>query len=148
MESTTDLARKIMVILFSGNKEGRMESLPEQLPDWFKFLLGPFTPMGIARIVSKYNIDLDSIDLYRQMLKDRYQEISTKVEPGKYFLDNFSYADIMIALSLQNLKPVADDFVESKPIFRMFNTQNYCEEDWAKKLLAYRDFISNNHWPR
>ena len=148
MESTTDLGRKILIILLGKNKEGRFESLPDSLPNWFKKVLAPASPMAISRLAMKYDVDLESRDLYNQLLKDRFKEISKKVTEGQYILGEFSYADIMVALSLQNLKPVDDEFIRSKPIFRMYATKDYCDEDWAKKLLKYRDFIFENHWPR
>lgn len=140
-EAILQAGRAISVWKAMDDAEARDEGVPGFLPSPLRPLVGR---LGVRFLRDKYRLDHD-------------QEASTKAASAglsalrealggrrHLFGEQLSYADIVMAVSLQLLAPVADTFIRLGPATRRVCTHPPIVEGFAD-LVAWRDEIYAAH---
>lgn len=123
----------------------RRESLPPFVP---KLLRGAFDPVVVTvyrHIIRKYAIRKDTTHAARERLVAQLTALEQALAGGKrYILDEFSYADITMALTLQMVVPVGDRWKRLGSATRACMTEPELATRFAG-LVAWRDALYDNH---
>jgi glutathione S-transferase len=125
------------------------EARREALPPMPKMLVGPLaapiTRLGVAYLRRKYNFD-DKVESDRIALTAMLESLKGALSDGrKYVLgDVFSYADICMAVSMQFVRPVTDEFIKLGPASRRAWTDEALAREFSD-LLTWRDGIYETH---
>jgi glutathione S-transferase len=144
-DETMKACRGIVVAALLASPAALDEGLPPQVPGWFKPLLRPVARYGTQWFARKYG--LERADKAAAVAKLRstlaaLREALAKSSP--YLLGAFSYADIVMATTLQGVSPVADRYIPLGPATR----QTWMLEDVAAEfpdLIAWRDRLYDQH---
>jgi glutathione S-transferase len=129
--------RAALVARLASDPAALLESLPKPARS-----LGPVSmamaKMGVRFFQKKYDLDAigsAGIETFRAALDALRRNLS---EDRSYLLETFSYADITMAVLLQAVVPVGDEFIKLGPATREGWTQREVAREYAD-LVAWRD---------
>jgi glutathione S-transferase len=122
----------------------REETLPPQIPRPVRFLLRPMTWLGVRWFSSKYALGAYEPVRALEELRRLFDSIRARLAGGDYLLGSFSYADILAAVALQSVVPVADEYIRLGPASRRVWTDPVLAGDYAD-LVAWRDRLYARH---
>ena len=111
--------------------------------------LGPVAGMlastGVSYIVRKYGLRAESVDDYRERMREVLLELRAGLGGGRdYLLDGLSYADIAMAAALQFVEPVADRYIRLGPATREAWTEPALSKEFGD-VLEWRNRIYEEH---
>jgi glutathione S-transferase len=142
-----DIARKSNRIIATDatahNEDAKRDSLPDFFPEFAKNVLTPLADLGIAYLAMKYDFRHAIIAEEKKKVREVLNQVRKALGNRKFIFDNFTYADITIAATLQFIKPVADRYIPLKPALREVFTQKDLATEFAD-LLEWRDRLYND----
>lgn len=125
------------------------EALRESLPALFRNL-GPasaaFGRLG-ARFLSRkygYEVGEEALRAHEQTMREELARLVEALGGGDYLLGGFSYADVAMAVALQFVSPVADEFIRLGERSRAAWTEPELSKTFGD-LLAWRDRVYARH---
>jgi glutathione S-transferase len=117
------------------------ETLPLSLPRWLRAPVRPLARAGARLFVRKYALDLDDAPRQEAAIRAVLDELRARLSNGApYILGTFTYADIVMATSLQGVSPVADRYIRLGPATRRLWTRDELAREYAD-LIAWRDAL-------
>lgn len=127
--------------------KAKLEALPK-MPGPLRQLMKPLANIGVSYLRKKYTYD-ESIEKYEESFEQVLIKLRAALEGAESYLigSQFSYADITMAVALQCLKPVTDDFLKIGPATRVAWTNEAMADKYAD-LLDWRDHIYEQHRAR
>ena len=129
-------ANRVRVVARMGQVSGaKAEALPPEVPGGLRPLLAGSTALALAFLRWKYELGTDT-EASNATVRASLEELRQALGGKPYLLGALSYADITMAVVLQGVKPVADDFI---PLGRA------TREVWSNHELA-RDFVDLVEW--
>ncbi|MCB1201094.1 MAG: glutathione S-transferase family protein [Leptospiraceae bacterium] len=146
LSETALRAARAMVIEKTARSHGaKQEALPALTPDGLRPVLTPVAELGLWYLRWKHHTSVVPIHEQKIILRKTLDEIARHLKDGrKFILDEFSFADICVAVIIQSIAPVGDHFL---PLDK-FTRDVWSEPDLAKEykpLVDWRDTIYGNH---
>lgn len=132
--------RVVMTERLAGDAEAKREHLPPFVPRAFRPALTPVASLGVAFIRRKY--DFDHVARARTHLEATLGELRDALGGRRYILDDFSYADIAMAVVLHFIAPI--DRMGLGPATRRCWTQPDLATEFAD-LIDWRDTLYTHH---
>lgn len=120
------------------------ESLPPGVPGVVKWLLRPVSRYGMRWFANKYGLTEAELPAQRQRVREGLLKLREGLGGRAYTLDAFSYADIVLATSLQGVAPVGDERWRLGPGTRLAWTQPELAAEFGD-LISWRDQIYRTH---
>lgn len=121
------------------------EALPPVFPDAVRPAMESMARVGAHFIAAKYGTrrssDATHLDVMRTELS-RLREVVGAT--GKYVLGAFSFADIAMAVAMQMVAPVSDDYLRIGPATRSVWTEPELAAEFSD-LLVWRDWVYSEH---
>jgi glutathione S-transferase len=155
IQSYTDLADRTMLagralvmraLLASG--EALDETLPPAVPAGLRPWLRPLTRYGSRWFARKYGLRWDREAEQRETVRAALARIRTQLaQSSPYLLGSFTYADIVMALLLQSVVPVAQRFIRLGPATRRVWTSSALAAEFPD-IVAWRDQLYERHRAR
>lgn len=144
VDSAMSAGRALFTRRLLASGAARDETLPRQIPRPLRVLLRPMTWLGTRWFSNKYG--LAAYDPVRALeeLRRLLDSMRAKLGGGDYLLGSFSYADILGAVALQSVVPVADEYIRLGPASRRVWTDPVLAADYAD-LVAWRDRLYARH---
>lgn len=144
VDSAMSAGRALFTERLLASGAARDETLPRQIPRPLRVLLRPMTWLGTRWFAHKYA--LGAYDPVRALeeLRRLFDSMRAKLGGGDYLLGSFSYADIVGAVALQAVVPVADEYIRLGPASRGVWTDPVLAGDYAD-LVAWRDRLYGRH---
>lgn len=125
--------------------EGQRESIPAFVPEGFKGAAAAGTGIVAALLARKYGFAGVSDATARAQAREGLLALRAALVSGRHLVgERFSYADLLMATSLQFLRPVADLYMPIGPATRRCWSNPDLAEEFAD-LLAWRDQIYAEH---
>jgi glutathione S-transferase len=133
-EAAMAAGRALLLKVMARDERSQLESLPPFIPRALKSAMRPVAAFGIRYVAKKYASSepdekheatlVSTLDALRAVLRDR----------KTIFSSGFTYADIAMAMVLQAVRPVADEYLRLGPATR---------ELWTHAVLAakYPDLL-------
>jgi glutathione S-transferase len=125
--------------------EARREATPP-MPGFMRPMSTPLAKVGVAYLRRKYHYADDESryrDKYRQVLATLKRALEDR--EGDYLIGaDFSYADVAMAVALQGIKPVTDEYIKLGPATR----RSWTDEELAAEfpeLIEWRDRLYSKH---
>lgn len=126
------------------NSRALEESLPPFFPEHLRGALRPLARLGAHFLARKHRArTIDTADHLR-ILADGLRELRDTLDGQPFFLDTFSYADIVVATTLQFVLPPGNAFCSLGPAVRDCWTKPELASELSD-LLAWRDQLYRNH---
>jgi glutathione S-transferase len=125
--------------------EARREAMPPVPKILMGPLVAPVTRLGISFLRRKYKFG-DTLDVERLALKKMLESLREALSDGRQYLlgDAFSYADLCMAVSLQFVRPVTDEYIKLGPATRKAWTDDAMSSEFGD-LLGWRDRVYESH---
>lgn len=144
VDSAMAAGRALLVARLLASGAARDETLPRQIPPRLRPLLRPLSWLAVRWFGSKYGVAAH--DPIRALEEQRrlFDSMRAKLGGGDYLLDGFSYADILGAVALQGVAPVADAYVRLGPASRRAWTNPELAAEYSD-LIAWRDRLYARH---
>jgi glutathione S-transferase len=121
------------------------EGLPPAVPQPLRPLFRPIARYGTNWFAKKYGLRADEVPARRAKLRANLETLRARIsKDAPYLLGSFSYADVVMAVVLQGVKPVDDRYLRLGPATRAIWTQQEIAEDYVD-LLAWRDRLYEQH---
>lgn len=144
-DSTMQSGRALLSAALLASPAALDETLPRDVPRWVRPLLRPVTRHGAAWFARKYDVDLAGVERHTAVLRGTLERLRAALsESSPYLLGAFSYADIVMALLLQGVSPVADRYIRLGPATRRIWTRGALAADFPD-LIAWRDALYAKH---
>lgn len=127
------------------NPAARREAMPPMPKILMGPLAAPLSRLGATFLRRKYNFS-DALESEKQSLKEVLLSLREALSDGRQYLlgDALSYADICMAVSLQFVKPVTDEYIKLGPASRKeWSDDAMCSE--FSDLLSWRDGVYESH---
>lgn len=147
-----DLADRTMVagralvmraLLASG--EALDETLPPGVPRGLRPWLRPISRQGARWFARKYELSLDAEAAEREVVRAALIALREGLGAGSgYLLGGFTYADIVMAVSLQSVSPVAQRYIRLGPATRRVWSSPALAAEFGE-LIAWRDQLYEKH---
>ena len=121
----------------------------ESMPPMPKILMGPLaaplTRLGATFLRRKYNFS-DAIESEKRTLEEAMRKLREALSDGRQYLvgDSFSYADLCMAVSLQFVRPVTDEYIRLGPASRKEWTDDELSSEFGD-LVKWRDGVYESH---
>lgn len=116
-EEGLDAGRSVILGRMAKDPEARRENIPTFVPRPLKLLMVPIVSLGMNYVAREFNIDPGAAAKNLERLDSVLERVSDVLRRsgGTYFLGQFSYADIALAVVLQFVNPVENDYVRIGP---------------------------------
>jgi len=124
------------------------ESVPRGVPSFLRPALRPMGRYGMKWFGRKYGVHLADLPLHLAKMKaalQTHREALAKRSP--YLLGSFSYADIVMASTLQGVSPVDNRYIQLGPALRRAWTREELAAEYSD-LVAWRDRLYAQHRSR
>lgn len=143
-ETCLRAARAMVAQRVLDSSEAKEEALPAQFPSAARKLMKPLANVGVLYLRKKYDFS-SQLAQHRRNYEDQLETLEAALAAGDYLCgEDFSFADIAMAVALQGVRPVTDEFIRLGPATRAAWTDvDLC--DRFPKLLAWRDRIYERH---
>jgi glutathione S-transferase len=120
-------------------------TLPPFFPQWVRPALRPITRYATAWFSRKYELRFDQAPELLRAIRSALETLRAALaKSSPYLLGSFSYADIVMAIVLQGVKPVDDRHFPLDPAMRLAWTREDLVADFGD-LLAWRDRLYERH---
>lgn len=137
-ETILAAGRALSVEAVAASPAGRRESAERLVPGPLAVLGGPLASLGIAFLRSKYQLRAATAEAE---MREALEELEKGLAGGRqHLLDGFSYADVTMAVALQFVKPVGDEYIRLGPAQRECFTVAGLAERFAG-LCEWRDEV-------
>ncbi len=146
VESEAALAagRALTLVRVKADKAAQREQLPPFIPEALRGPARPMASLGITYVLRKYGAGSESADAHRATLRRVLEATRARLAGKEYLLGEFSYADIVMAVVFQFVKPVDERFFPLGPHTRAaFTLDEFVAE--FPDLLAWRDRVYLRH---
>jgi glutathione S-transferase len=120
------------------------ESLPPEVPTWFRPLIRPITRYGTSWFARKYGLDLNAIADHERAVRTALEKLRSGLDGAPYLLGSFTFADIVAATLLQGIAPVGDEHIALGPATRTVWTRHAVATQFAD-LVEWRDELYRKH---
>lgn len=131
--------RALLVDRLRRHAAARREALPGFVPGPLRGVAAPMASMAMSFLARKYGFaDESNLRVFEERLGKSLDALRRATERRPYVLGEFSYADLAMAVVLQMVKPVADEFIRLGPATREAWTHPELAERYAD-LVAWRD---------
>ncbi|MDP2343469.1 MAG: glutathione S-transferase N-terminal domain-containing protein [Deltaproteobacteria bacterium] len=139
-----DSARVLVTLGLLASPAALDETLPPALPRWLRPLLRPVTRYGTRWFARKYGLSVDDVAAAEVAGRQVLEVVRAGLaKSGPYLLGTFSYADIVIALLLQPVRPVQHERYPLGPATRELWTSS--SSSAYSDLLEWRDALYARH---
>lgn len=137
-ETALDAARALVMERMQKNPQALMEALPSWVPDFLRPYLLFVAKTGISYIRHEFQSSKKTIDQHQQILRNVLLELRNDLKntSSGYLLENFSYADITMALALHGVLPAMHPRLKISPAIK---------KSWSTPELA-SEFSDLIHW--
>ena len=142
-EAALTAGRAMVVKKTSENRSAMEAALPQFIPSSLRPLLADVSRMGISFLRAKYGVATDMGEVERT-LAEVLEELRSALKGRTYLLDELSYADLVMAVVVQLVRPVSDDYLPLAPATRETWTHRPFEERFAD-LCDWRDALYAKH---
>jgi glutathione S-transferase len=144
-DETMASSRALVTAAMLASPEALDETLPRSVPSWMRPLLRPMGRYAMGWFARKYG--LRSADAPKHLAAVRaglgaLRAALSKSSPS--LLGSFSYADIVMATSLQGVVPVSDRYIRLGPATRRAWTSEELAAEFSN-LIAWRDQLYEQH---
>ncbi len=120
-------------------------TLPPFLPRWMRPALRPVTRYATRWFSRKYELHLADEAAQLSKIRGALEELRRALSKSSpYLLGTFSYADVVMAIVLQGVVPVADRYFPLEPAMRAAWTRGDLATEFSD-LLAWRDLVYDRH---
>ncbi len=146
LANETSAAGRVLVSVALLKNGGALdETLPRRLGQ-LRPLLRPVTRYGTRWFARKYNFGLDAaaVAAATAAVRAGLDAVREGLHGKRYVLDEFSYADILVALLLQMVTPVQHAAYPLKPATRAAWTSPQLAKEFAD-LVEWRDALYTRH---
>ncbi len=125
--------------------EARREAMPPMPKMLAAPLMAPLTRLGVGFMRRKYGYS-DKLDAHRATLTDMLCNLQNTLSDDRPFLlgDTFCYADICMAVGLQFVRPVTDEYIKLGSATRKAWTDDQLSQEFSD-LLLWRDRVYESH---
>jgi glutathione S-transferase len=144
-DRTMEGGRTLVTRALLASPAAQAEILPPGVPRSLRPWLGPLTRYCTRWFARKYELRLD--DAQAPIAAQRAALLMLRAGLAKsppYLLGSFSYADIVMAVLLQAVAPVADRYIRLGPATRQVWSQPELAAEFAD-LIAWRDALYERH---
>lgn len=122
------------------SEEAKRDNLPDFFPEFTRNVLTPLADLGVAYLGMKYDFRHSIIAEEKKKVREVLNKIRKALNGRRFIYDDFTYADITAAGTLQFVRPPADKYIPLKPSIRTVFTQNDLANEFAD-LLEWRDAL-------
>lgn len=144
-DRTMAAGRALIVASMLASPEAVDESLPPGVPKFVRPLLRPIGRFASEWFARKYELRLEDTAKHRETLRATLETLRAALKKSSpYLLGAFSYADIIMATTLQGILPVADRYIRLGPATRKVWTQPELAREYAE-LIEWRDRLYDQH---
>lgn len=143
-EHAMSKARALTVAALLASKDALAESLPPGVPRVLRPLLLPLARYGTRWFARKYELDAENAERARAAMIELLDALRSALVRTGYVSSAFSFADIVMATSLQGVVPVADRHFPLGQATR----QAFTQPDLAVRygdLIEWRDRLYERH---
>jgi len=120
-------------------------TLPPFFPRWIRPALRPVTRYVTDWFTRKYDLRLDEAPAHLAKMRSALETLrSALAKSSPYLLGRFSYADMVMAILLQGVVPVADRYFPLEAPMRVAWTREDLAAEFAD-LIAWRDRLYEQH---
>ncbi len=145
-EEGIDAGRAIYLLKLATDREARVESIPPMFPKVLDPVMMPLVSLGIGYISREFGVDAAarsrSEDRLRVVLLRLREEL--KAAGGSYLLGSFSFADVLMAVVLQMVEPVAQAYMPLGKATRHCLMAEPLRSEFAD-LVKWRDELYQKH---
>lgn len=122
----------------------KREALPA-MPGALRSVMAPLANVGVGYLRRKYSYD-DGVQTHRRSYEQILHSLADALHDGRSYLlgDRFTYADLCMAVALQCVRPVTDEFLKLGPATRLAWTDDLLAGKFPA-LLDWRDQIYESH---
>jgi glutathione S-transferase len=135
--------RALVVKKTSESRPAMEAALPKYIPSSLRPFLADVSRMGISFLRAKYGVAKDMAEVERTII-EVLEELRTALDGRAYLMGELSYADIVMAVVLQLVRPVSDDYIPLAPATRETWTHRPFEARFAD-LCEWRDALYAKH---
>lgn len=141
-----DAGRVLIALHIGQDREAQREATPGFVPEGLKGAVAAGAGVVSSLLARKYGFSGVSDATARAQAREGLLKLRSALGSGKTHLvgDAFSYADLLMAASLQFLRPVADLYMPIGPATRRCWSNPDLADEFAD-LLAWRDRIYAEH---
>jgi glutathione S-transferase len=144
-DRTMEAGRALVTRALLASPAALEETLPPGVPRFLRPWLRPLSRYGARWFARKYELRLDepaaSIAAVRAALEILRAGLA---QSPRYLLGSLSYADIVMAVSLQAVAPVPDRYIRLGPATRQVWSQPELAAEFAD-LITWRDALYERH---
>lgn len=140
-------ARVLAMRRIGESPAAQREGLPRVVPGFLRGLSGALTAPLLTWFAKKYRFDEVDLASRRASLDAALGEVRAGLAGREYLLDGFSYADVTIAVAMQLVSPVANEFIRLGKATRVCCTDEALAEKYAD-LVRWRDSVYAKHRAR
>ena len=133
-----------LVIAGLGSDGALDESLPFPIPSFLLPAMRPVTRFGLRWFARKYGLTEQSLTEIENRMRPTLDRLRDALKSSRYLLGTFSYADIVMATTLQGISPVGNGYIKLGPATRRAWTRPVLERDYAD-LVRWRDNLYAEH---
>lgn len=144
-ETILDAGRALLLERIVSDRDALVESVPVAFPSSVRSRLVPVARMGARHIARKYAANGPSGAHERARVRRELRALREILAgPQSYVLGRFTYADVVMAVSLQVVRPVADRWLSlGEATRRVWEDPELVQE--LDDLLAWRDWVYDRH---
>jgi glutathione S-transferase len=144
-DRTLQAGRALVMRALLASGEALDETLPPQVPGALRPWLRPVTRYGARWFARKYEVCLDAEAEQTTAVRAALTAVRAALAAGSpYLLGSFTYADIVMALLLQSVLPVAQAHIRLGPATRRVWTSPALAAEFPD-LIAWRDQLYELH---
>jgi len=135
-EKALSIGRHLCVERQLGNKPAQIEILPPFIPQKIRLYFTWLARNGLQYHLDKYKVESPDLSRFRDILLKLREQLNGR----ETILDEFSYCDIAMSLTLQYVKPVAHKYSAQGPASaKCWSTSELLNE--FKDLIEWRDSL-------
>lgn len=142
-DETMSTGRALVMSAMLESPRALDESLPHAIPLFLRILMRPISRFGAQWFSRKYDLSLEARPAHEAKLRGTLDKLRAALR-GDYLLGTFTYADIVMAVLLQAVKPVGNKYIKLGPATEKVWTIPEIAEKY-KDLLAWRDELYAKH---
>ncbi|MBI3558186.1 MAG: glutathione S-transferase [Deltaproteobacteria bacterium] len=145
-EEGLDAGRAVLLPKLAADREARVESIPSMFPRALKPVVLPLVSVGLKYLSREFGVDASA----RVKNEDRLRKVLLTLRQnlyaagGHYLLGDFSFADVLMAVVLQFIEPVAQKYMPIGAATRRCLTSDGLRTEFAD-LVKWRDSIYQKH---
>jgi glutathione S-transferase len=126
------------------DRAAQLDNAPAFVPPRLRPLMRPAVHAGVLYLRAKHGADADFTQRARDELEASLSALREALTKSKYVLGELSYADLTMAVVLQFVRPVADDYIALAPANRRCWTEPRLAAQFAD-LIEWRDELYARH---